>query len=122
MTEEQVNKLFQPFQQADLSTTRKFGGTGLGLAICKKIVEMMDGELSVTSVAGEGSEFSFNAFFSLSNEEANSITKVESIDGMRAQKQHAHKDYWRCIHGHHWNRLRQHRPRKRDGNHCTRFH
>ena len=84
MTEEQVNKLFQPFQQADLSTTRKFGGTGLGLAICKKIVEMMDGELTVTSQDGIGSEFSFNAFFSLSNEEANTITKVESISGMRA--------------------------------------
>lgn len=84
MTEEQVNKLFRPFQQADLSTTRKFGGTGLGLAICKKIVEMMDGELTVTSEAGKGSEFSFNAFFSLSNEEANNITKVESISGMRA--------------------------------------
>jgi len=56
----------------------------LGLAICKKIVEMMDGELSVTSEDGVGSEFSFNAFFSLANEEANSITKVESITGMRA--------------------------------------
>lgn len=84
MTEEQVNKLFRPFQQADLSTTRKFGGTGLGLAICKKIVEMMDGELSVTSVSGKGSEFSFNAFFSLSNEEANTISKVESIHGVKA--------------------------------------
>ena len=84
MTEEQLNKLFRPFQQADLSTTRKFGGTGLGLAICKKIVEMMDGELTATSVSGEGSEFSFNAFFSLSNEQSNSITKVESINGMRA--------------------------------------
>lgn len=84
MTEEQVNKLFRPFQQADLSTTRKFGGTGLGLAICKKIVEMMDGELAVTSEAGKGSEFSFNAFFSLANEEANNISKVESIHGMKA--------------------------------------
>lgn len=84
MTEEQVNKLFRPFQQADLSTTRKFGGTGLGLAICKKIVEMMDGELQVKSEAGVGSEFSFNAFFSLSNEETNSISKVDSIHGMKA--------------------------------------
>lgn len=65
ISEEQIRRIFNPFQQADLSTTRKFGGTGLGLAICKKIVEMMDGELEVTSVTGQGSVFSFNAFFSI---------------------------------------------------------
>ncbi len=65
ISEEQIRRIFSPFQQADLSTTRKFGGTGLGLAICKKIVEMMDGELEVSSDSGKGSVFSFNAFFSL---------------------------------------------------------
>ena len=64
ITETQLQNLFSPFQQADLSTTRKYGGTGLGLTICRRIVEMMDGELSATSSAGVGSEFSFNAFFS----------------------------------------------------------
>jgi two-component system, sensor histidine kinase and response regulator len=64
ITESQLKSLFNPFQQADLSTTRKYGGTGLGLTICRRIVEMMDGELSATSEAGVGSEFTFNAFFS----------------------------------------------------------
>lgn len=69
ITKEQAARLFSPFQQADLSTTRKYGGTGLGLAICRKIVEMMDGELELNSVPGSGSTFSFNAFFSLAEEE-----------------------------------------------------
>ncbi len=64
ITETQLNNLFNPFQQADLSTTRKYGGTGLGLTICRRIVEMMDGELTATSESGVGSEFTFNAFFS----------------------------------------------------------
>jgi signal transduction histidine kinase len=64
ITDEQLKNLFNPFQQADLSTTRKYGGTGLGLTICRRIVEMMDGELTATSEAGVGSEFTFNAFFS----------------------------------------------------------
>ena len=64
ITETQLKNLFNPFQQADLSTTRKYGGTGLGLTICRRIVEMMDGELTATSEAGVGSEFTFNAFFS----------------------------------------------------------
>jgi signal transduction histidine kinase/HPt (histidine-containing phosphotransfer) domain-containing protein/ActR/RegA family two-component response regulator len=57
LSEEQVAQLFQPFVQADTSTTRKFGGTGLGLAICRRLANMLGGDITIDSSPGRGSSF-----------------------------------------------------------------
>jgi CheY-like chemotaxis protein/HPt (histidine-containing phosphotransfer) domain-containing protein len=70
MTEAQMATLFQPFQQVDASTTRRFGGTGLGLAICRQLADLMGGQVGVESRLGGGSRFWLTVRLAWSNPEA----------------------------------------------------
>ena len=86
--ESKLKSVFSLFTQASSSTTRKFGGTGLGLAITKKLIELHDAELTVDSVPGEGSEFSFIVTFSVPDETVISEAREASVvgDGLKGKR------------------------------------
>jgi PAS domain S-box-containing protein len=84
MTKEQAAKLFQPFTQADMSTTRKYGGTGLGLTVCRRLVELMGGQIWLDSEPGVGTTFTFTVWVGVGQQKGSGKILPEKLTTMRA--------------------------------------
>ena len=84
--EEKQQMIFEAFSQADSSMTRKYGGTGLGLAICSQLVEMMEGEIQLTSRPGEGSVFHVSLPFALPESASFSLPHLTSSQVFREER------------------------------------
>jgi two-component system sensor histidine kinase/response regulator len=84
MSKEQAARLLQPFTQADMSTTRKHGGTGLGLTVCRRLVELMGGQIWLDSEPGMGSTFTFTIWLGVGQQKGSGKIVPEKLTTLRA--------------------------------------
>ena len=87
---DKLDAVFEKFTQADGSITRRYGGTGLGLSISKQLVELMDGEITVTSTPGRGSTFAFTLTMPVSDDEPVRAAPLADLKGVRVLVLHQH--------------------------------